>query len=80
MREPLAAQIRRERVEAAVLKVVEAAKIDKVEGLSPDLLGRPEAKAAPAPAPAPAAGGDAADGGAADAAPAPAAADAPKAE
>jgi len=53
VREELAAQVRRERVEAELLRVVEAAEIDKVEGLSPDLLGRPEAPAAVAPSDTP---------------------------
>ena len=77
VRDALAAQIRRERVEAEVLKVVEAAKIDKVEGLSPDLLGRQNPEAVPAP--------DAATGAPAEADPAAGAAadtpaDAPKTE
>lgn len=66
VREPLAQQVRRDRVEAEVQRVIAAAKIEKVEGLSPDLLGRPEAPLAPqgdapqADAPADAAPADAA--------------------
>lgn len=55
VRDQLAQQVRRERVEAEILRVVEGAKIEPVEGLSPDLLGRPDAPAAEAPAEAPAA-------------------------
>lgn len=66
VRDALSQQVRRDRVEAEVRRVVEAAKIEKVEGLSPDLLGRPEAPLAPqgdapqADAPADAAPADAA--------------------
>lgn len=69
VREQLAQQVRRDRVAAEVLRVVEAAEIEQVEGLSPDLLGRPDAPAAATPA-APVAGGTTPGDAPAEAAPA----------